>query len=49
MKTKDRKNKVFDTVKTFRDIRERISQETYGMTFDQFKAFLTQTNKKADV
>ncbi len=42
MKTKtNQKEKRFDTVKTFREIKERISQETYGMTFEQFKAYLT--------
>lgn len=44
MKTKqNKKEKSFDTVKTFREIKERISQETYGMTFEQFKAYLAST------
>ena len=41
MKTKQTKQeKKFDTVKTFREIKEQISKETYGMTFEQFKAYL---------
>jgi hypothetical protein len=32
MKTEDKKIKEFDTVKTFREIKEKISKETYGMT-----------------
>ena len=40
MKTKDKTDKEFDTVKTFREIKEKVSRDTYGMTFEQFKAYL---------
>jgi len=46
MKTKDKKIKEFDTVKTFREIKEKISKETYGMTFEQFKAYLAAQKSK---
>ena len=32
--------KEFDTVKTFRTIKEKISIEISGMTFDQIKEYL---------
>ncbi|WP_198045095.1 hypothetical protein [Spirosoma montaniterrae] len=47
MKTKDRKGKEFDAVKTFRDIKERISKDSYGMTFEQFKAYIADKEGKA--
>jgi hypothetical protein len=34
------KNKNFDTVKIFRDIKTKISEETYGMSFEDFKKYL---------
>ena len=46
MKTKDKKIKEFDTVKTFREIKEKISKEIQGMTFEQFKAYLAKENSK---
>jgi len=46
MKTKDKKEKEFDTVKIFREIKEKISQDTYGMTFEQFKAYLANKKEK---
>ncbi len=46
MKMKDKKNKEFDTVKTFREIKEKISKDTYGMTFEQFKAYLADKKVK---
>jgi hypothetical protein len=39
MATKE-KTKNFDAVKTMRDIREKISLETQGMTLDQLKKYL---------
>jgi hypothetical protein len=42
MKTKDKKIKEFDTVKTFREIKEKISKEIQEMTFEQFKAYLAK-------
>ncbi len=46
MKTKDKTEKAFDTLKTFRDIKEKISKDTYGMTYEQFKAYLAQKEAK---
>ena len=40
MKTKIKKVKPFDTVKVFREIKEKIAKETDNMTFAQFKAYL---------
>ena len=40
MKTKGKKEKEFDTVRTFRDIKEKISRDIQGMTFEQLKAYL---------
>lgn len=38
------KTKSFDAVKTFREIKTKISEETYGMSIDDFKKYL---NKKS--
>ena len=46
MKTKDRKVKEFDTVKTFREIKEKISKDIQGMTFEQLKVYLDRTKLK---
>ena len=35
MKTTDKKIKEFDTVKTFREIKDKISKDIQGMTFEQ--------------
>ena len=40
MKTKIKKEKAFDTVKVFREIKEKIAKETEKMTFEQFKVYL---------
>lgn len=49
MKT-NRKEKTFDAVKMMRDIRDKISQETQNMTYEQLKAYikakLTENNTK---
>ncbi|HNI45703.1 MAG: hypothetical protein JNM36_02935 [Chitinophagales bacterium] len=42
MKTKIKTQKKFDTVKVFRDIKEKIAKETEKMTFEQFKAYLAK-------
>jgi hypothetical protein len=45
MKTKQKiKVKEFDTVKTFRAIKEKISKDIADMNFEQIKAYL-QTRK----
>ena len=47
MKTKEKKmEKEFDTVKFFRAVKERISKETQGMTFEEFKEYLSKRKLK---
>lgn len=47
MKTKDNKTtKEFDTVKTFREIKTKISNDIHGMTFEQLKEYLNKTKLK---
>jgi len=48
MKFNKNKVKDFDTVKTFRKIKEKISQEIEGMTFEELKKYLAQTPKKVN-
>jgi hypothetical protein len=43
MKTTDKKTKDFDTVKTFREIKDQISKDIQGMNFEQLKAYLDKT------
>ncbi|MDB5121293.1 MAG: hypothetical protein JWN56_2511 [Sphingobacteriales bacterium] len=40
MKMKNEKIKTFDTVKTFRDIKEKIAKEISDMTFEELKEYL---------
>ncbi len=47
MKTTDKKIKEFDTVKTFREIKNKVSKEIQGMTFEQLKAYLDKTKLKS--
>lgn len=35
-----KKEKTFDAVKMMREIRNKISQETHNMTFEQLKAYI---------
>ena len=42
MKTKIKIEKKFDTVKVFREIKEKIAKETENMNFLQFKEYLKQ-------
>jgi len=37
---KTEKEKTFDAVKMMRDIRDKISNETQNMTFEEFKKYL---------
>jgi hypothetical protein len=47
MKTKKQiKEKEFDTVKTFREIKEKISKDIYGMTLPQIQEYLKQQQLK---
>lgn len=36
----NKKEKTFDAVKMMREIRDKISEETQNMTFEQFKAYV---------
>lgn len=41
--TMNKTNKIkkeFDTVKFFREVKEKIAKETHGMTFAEFKAYI---------
>jgi hypothetical protein len=43
---KDKKHKDFDTVKTFREIKDKISKDIQGMDFELLTAYLTKTKLK---
>lgn len=40
------KEKAFDTVKTFRTIKEKISEEIADMNFEQIKEYLSKKSKE---
>ncbi len=42
MKTIIKIEKKFDTVKVFREIKERIARETDSMSFTEFKEYLNK-------
>jgi hypothetical protein len=46
MKTKIKVVKEFDTVKTFREIKNKISLDIKGMTFEQLQEYLDKTKLK---
>ncbi|MEX0811047.1 MAG: hypothetical protein WD048_02445 [Chitinophagales bacterium] len=47
MKTKDEnQKKEFDTVKTFRKIKDRISKDLKGMSFEEIKEYLKRESSK---
>lgn len=46
MKTTDKKVKEFDTVKTSREIKDKISKDIQGMTFEQLKEYLDKIELK---
>ncbi len=41
-----KKQKTFDAVKMMRDIRDKISLETQGMTLEELKAYIEKKLKK---
>jgi len=49
MKIKIRNKKEFDTVKTFRDIKEKISKDIKGMNIDEFNAYLEKRGEKRTI
>ena len=42
----EEKTKSFDTVKTFREIKNKISEETFGMNIDDFKKYLDKKSSE---
>jgi hypothetical protein len=46
MKTTDKKIKEFDTVQTFREIKDEISKDIQGMNFEQLNEYLNKTKLK---
>lgn len=46
MNKKVKKEKEFDTVKFFREVKEKISIETKGMSFAEFKEILNNRKLK---
>jgi len=42
----NKKEKSFDTVKTFREIKEKIAQDLLGMNFEQMKAYFKANSLK---
>lgn len=47
MKSKEQnKEKEFDTVKFFRAVKEKIAKETKGMTFSEFKEYISKRKLK---
>ncbi len=50
MKTKEEnQKKEFDTVKTFRIIKDNISNDLKGMSFDEIKEYLKKESLKLQV
>jgi hypothetical protein len=48
MKNKEQVNeKEFDTVKFFRAVKEKIANETKGMTFAEFKKYINNRKLKS--
>lgn len=41
-----KKEKSFDSVKFFREVKEKISEETAGMTFEELKKYMSDRLKK---
>ncbi len=46
MSKKECKEKEFDTVKFFRAVKEKIAEETKGMSFTEFKAYMEKRKLK---
>ncbi len=47
MKTKNKIVREFDTVKTFREIKNQISSDIKGLTFEQLQVYLDKTKIKS--
>lgn len=46
MNKTEKTEKEFDTVKFFREVKEKIARETKGMTFAEFKEYLNRRKLK---
>jgi len=46
MSKENKENKEFDTVKFFREVKEKIAKETNGMSFAEFKELLNNRKLK---
>jgi hypothetical protein len=46
IKTKDKNVKDFDTVKIFREIKDKISKDIQGMNFEQLTVYINNTKLK---
>ena len=46
MRNKTKAEKEFDTVKVFREIKDKISKEIKDMTFEQLNAYLDKNKMK---
>lgn len=46
MNKSEKTKKEFDTVKFFREVKEKIAKETKGMTFAEFKEYLNRRKLK---
>ncbi len=46
METKNKVKKEFDTVKIFREIKDKISKDIKGMNYDQLMAYFERTKLK---
>jgi hypothetical protein len=49
MKTKIKTEKTFDTVKVFREIKEKIAKETENMSYAEFKEYLSKNKLKTEI
>ncbi len=47
--SKEQNKKEFDTVKFFREIKEKIAKETEGMSFEQLKAYINAHKVKPTI
>jgi hypothetical protein len=45
----EKKHKTFDAVKMMRDIRDKISEETQNMNFEELKAYIKQKLAEGNV
>jgi beta-lactam-binding protein with PASTA domain len=49
MNSKTKVEKEFDTVKVFREIKDKITKDIKGMTFEQLNAYLEKKKLKTKI